>query len=742
MKKDLLLILALTILISVVFAEDYMKPGPRQNAIPIANEPTRILQPSRSHTCIYQFSINPMTLIMSYYDYMIGGYNDLPVCVQPDPTYGGYFLTFHVTRTANAQRRVFYAYISDTGTVENIGEITNAQNWEGYPSLSVDPVSGKPIYAWHTDLPDGPIPDPADEYEVQLAWDAFFSGSAGLLSDPPFTVIDNPITMPEPYNTTDNEFIWPTVQIGPSPNAGMRRVYVLARNAVTHTTYPSENPYIIFADFNADMLEMGTPLVWNHTTIPTMDAWNHDTVLFRRPNMAFTVGNDGKIYYVGYHIASILTPTETDLYEPDLDAFVCDNYGEGTWQRYTGVSRWNSWNPHDNYGSGEGIFQVPDGNPVPDDSVFWEIYNSSHLNAVMDNDNSMIHQAVIYAHLYRGMESGEIKTYWHPTQQTVRDLVYDVNTHEFSVREIYPMAGTPTDILQWNAYDTDGDGLVDEFYTNPDDPDDINNGYPLMVSTWPFPYWDYTVHSEAMYFHYSNVKITEPNDQGMMAAVWQDCDRARLYNLYPTEYPEYAPFSDTPEIFISCSPDYGMHWSEPISLNKVETPQLANMKPMWVYPADKVKYVTTTDDRKVGKLALMFYDDLSWGAYNIEGPVGQNSGGYVKFCELNITFPNFESNEDHVAPALSFLKNNYPNPFNSETTIRFTLPKKGNANLSIYNTKGQLVKTLHNGMTKAGETSLTWNGTDNQNQRVSNGIYFYKLNANGKVETRKMMLLK
>ncbi len=745
MKRCLLLIMALTLMVGAVFATDYLLPGPPSRNIQ-ASAPEKAISnvATRPDTCIYTFSVAPLNLLMSYYDYMIGGYNDLPLCVEPDPTYGGYFMTFHGKRTATGQRRVFYAYISDAGTIENVNELTNVQNWEGYPSIDVDPVSGKPIYAWHVNA------DTDDEYEVQLAWDAFLFGAAGLISDPA-VIINNPSTVTPPTGpaTVDNEFIWPTVQIGPSPVAGMRRVYVLARNAVTHTTYPTENVKLAYADFNGDMLEIGSPLTWSYTTIPLLDAWNHDTVLHRRPNFGFTVGNDGRIYYVGYHTASILSP-EATLYEPDLDALVCDNYGQGTWQRYTGISKYTSWNPRDNYGSGIGIFQVPPDatppSPVPDDSVFWEIGNSAHLNAVIDNVNGKVQIPALWANYYSGLDAGEISTYWHPTMQILKDLVFDINSHTFSMREIYPMAGTPTDNLVWLPWDEDADGLVDEFYTNPDNPTDPNNGYPLSASTYPFPYWDDSVHSDAMMFHYANTKITQPNAQGMMAAVWQESNRARLYNEFATSYPELAAFADTPEIMVACSPDYGMTWSEPFSLNKVETPQLANMKPMWVYPASEVKYVsTTTDGKKVGKLALMFYDDISWGAYAIEeGPVGQNTGGYVRFTELNITFPlPINSSDDPVVtPAVTMLKQNYPNPFNPETTISYNLPKDGFASLSIYNTKGQLVKTLANGLSKSGSYSLKWNGTDNNGARVSSGLYFYKLNANGRTETRKMMLMK
>ncbi|MFO7659779.1 MAG: hypothetical protein R6V77_02600, partial [Candidatus Cloacimonadaceae bacterium] len=685
MKRGILLILMLVLVTSVVFA-DYMRPGKLQKPA-FVQELKKVVQPTRPDTAIVDFSVVPNNLLLSYYDYMIGSYNDLPLCVQPDPTYGGYFLTFHGKRTPTGQRRVFYSYINDNGTIENMNEITNVQNWEGYPGIAVDPVSGKPMYAWHVDA------DTDAEFEVQFAYDAFLFGAAGLISDP-VVIIDNPFTMPAPYNSTDNEFIWPTVQIGPSPTAGMRRVYVLARNAVSHAGNPSENVYIAYADFNADMLEMGSTLSWSYTSIPTLDAWNHDSVLFRRPQMAFSVANDGKIFYSGYHIGQV-TANSSDLIEPDLDVFMCDNYGAGTWTRVTASSRYDSWNPMMNYGNGPDYYFTGSDNitPVPSDSLWYGISSSSHLNAVIDDTNGNIHMAGIWAQQFTENDGGVLSTYYHPSLQVVRNLVYDIADETFAIREIYPVAGNSFDNLMWLPWDADGDGLVDEYYTNPDNPGDPSNGIPLLYSTWPFPYWDNTAHGGAMQFHLNNTKVNAPNDQGMMAAVWQDSNRARLYNEYPTDYPEYAAYADTPEIMISVSPDYGMTWSEPTSLNKVETPQLAGMKPMYVYPADKVKYVgVTPEGKKIGKLGIMFYDDITWGSYVIEGPIGQNDGGFVRFMELNITFPTSVSGTDPVVtPAITMLKQNYPNPFNPETNISFNLPKGGFASLNVYNTKGQLV---------------------------------------------------
>lgn len=88
------------------------------------------------------------------------------------------------------------------------------------------------------------------------------------------------------------------------------------------------------------------------------------------------------------------------------------------------------------------------------------------------------------------------------------------------------------------------------------------------------------------------------------------------------------------------------------------------------------------------------------------------------------------------------LAQNFPNPFNPSTKISFTLPKKESAKLLIYNTKGQLVKTLFDGEAKQGKNTVKWNGQNEKNRLVSSGVYFYRLETNNFTQTQKMLFLK
>ena len=93
-------------------------------------------------------------------------------------------------------------------------------------------------------------------------------------------------------------------------------------------------------------------------------------------------------------------------------------------------------------------------------------------------------------------------------------------------------------------------------------------------------------------------------------------------------------------------------------------------------------------------------------------------------------------------PPITRLENNYPNPFNPETTIKFSLSTESMLRLDIYNIKGQRIKTLVNENMLPGRHEVVWNGLDDNNRTVASGIYFYRLRTKDYIQTRKIVLLK
>jgi len=93
-----------------------------------------------------------------------------------------------------------------------------------------------------------------------------------------------------------------------------------------------------------------------------------------------------------------------------------------------------------------------------------------------------------------------------------------------------------------------------------------------------------------------------------------------------------------------------------------------------------------------------------------------------------------------VLPTETALYAAYPNPFNPSTTIRFSVKENDEATLSIYNTRGQLVKTWE--ALVPGEHSVQWNGTDDTGRAVASGVYFYRLQSSTSTQVLKMLLIK
>ncbi len=99
-------------------------------------------------------------------------------------------------------------------------------------------------------------------------------------------------------------------------------------------------------------------------------------------------------------------------------------------------------------------------------------------------------------------------------------------------------------------------------------------------------------------------------------------------------------------------------------------------------------------------------------------------------------------NNQSSLPSSYKLLDNYPNPFNPSTSISFSIPVSGKATLKVYNMLGNLVKTITSGDFAPGNYTYLWNGEDENNNRVSSGIYIYRLTTTSFSASKKMVLLK
>ncbi len=96
---------------------------------------------------------------------------------------------------------------------------------------------------------------------------------------------------------------------------------------------------------------------------------------------------------------------------------------------------------------------------------------------------------------------------------------------------------------------------------------------------------------------------------------------------------------------------------------------------------------------------------------------------------------------DNVMPPISGMKV-YPNPFNPSTNIAFYMGKGDQAQLDIYNVRGQKVKSLYKGFLKAGQQKIEWNGKDDSGRSVASGLYFVRIKTPQSSQTMKMMMMK
>jgi len=107
-----------------------------------------------------------------------------------------------------------------------------------------------------------------------------------------------------------------------------------------------------------------------------------------------------------------------------------------------------------------------------------------------------------------------------------------------------------------------------------------------------------------------------------------------------------------------------------------------------------------------------------------------------------IVTPNYKLISSDVYPADFKLFPNYPNPFNPATTIKFTLPFETRVQIAIFDLSGRMVKVLIDRVMPAGEHFVTWDGTDESGNKVSSGVYIYRMYSDKFVDVKKMILAK
>ncbi len=650
-------------------------------AIPTINNTAQ--QTERTLPAQVSVAYPAISLMFSYNDYFMGGYYSLPIRMQNN---GNIYIVYHAQPADQSYlRQVYYSYIQN-GQNTYTGRITAGTQREGYPSIVLDPVTNDPLVAWHADSTGTNRLDCFFSYDPWHLFDTYNHWATNSL------IIDN---LPNA-----DQFLWPNVFVSDSPLGNeYRRAYIYANNeGITNVNMPSENVVLLYADYTTEMLDGTSPLIWTSRTIPQLDDW-HNSPTYHRPFTSFFC----KGSLVGF--MGTLSTDSLHISEPDLFVLYNNNYGMGDFT----LDRINS------------EFYVTDSLGNNQDSLYFAPLHSKNRNVFLDSENRL-HMI----NSYNLMKHGS----YYPHFSFVKDVQYDFNNHQFKVLDIEPKGKNDANYFNYEddgqifvPWDTDNNGIADS----------------TVVTDFPCYWWDYYDTSNE-----NNFRITSVPNENILVAVWQNSYKSQQFNEYGNL--NYAVWEDVPEVVVEISLDNGKHWSRPFYLNSIEQPEIfGGMIPEYIYPCDDVEKYTDNNGDTQARVHFLFFDDLEYGR-SVQGP--EWVGGTVKYMALDFNLTQLVENNNIVgineitSNPCSILKQNYPNPFNPSTTISYNLSKTQTVNLNIYNTKGQLVRNLVNETQSAGNYHQLWDGKNNKSQAATSGIYFYRISAGNKTETKKMLLIK
>jgi len=135
----------------------------------------------------------------------------------------------------------------------------------------------------------------------------------------------------------------------------------------------------------------------------------------------------------------------------------------------------------------------------------------------------------------------------------------------------------------------------------------------------------------------------------------------------------------------------------------------------------------------------------SWGGVSADSTYAGNSESWLRpscWGYLMLGQPDVAVDDDVNIARHFKLHDNYPNPFNPTTTIKFDIPARAKVQLMVYDMLGNKIKTIVNEKRSAGTYDVQWDGTNEMGVAVSSGVYFYKLSTDNHVATKKMMFIK
>ena len=332
-------------------------------------------------------------------------------------------------------------------------------------------------------------------------------------------------------------------------------------------------------------------------------------------------------------------------------------------------------------------------------------YKSNHLN---------ITNSTFYNN--SGIDSGAMRFY---IQESPIDIPVILNTISWnnSPNEILCSADDLTNELMIGY--SDFDGGLDAIVTN-------NNANIIWLEG--------NLDTDPLFVDVNNenyhlLQNSECIDSGI---AYYEYESEILIDLTEDEYYGVAPDMGVFEYELIA--DFEANETEVLSEQEVFFSDLSNGNPTnWQWDFDNNGIIDSNEPNPI-------YSYSEPGLYTVSLTI---SDGINIVNETKVNYINVSQTGTDIeaGPLVTQLIGNYPNPFNPTTTISFSIQNDSNIELTIYDFKGQKVKILVNRELTQGSHSIIWNGTDDFNKPVSSGIYFYKLNVNGKIDAVKKCLL-
>lgn len=490
---------------------------------------------------------------------------------------------------------------------------------------------------------------------------------------------------------TPDEYIWPRLYTGSSPNGDdWTRIYHISQNMENcndvRIMYIDIDPYYGSCD---EILNIS-----NWTCVFPMQQWIDKSC--RAGSLSFSIdeSTSGKVSMIGY-----CTWMEGDLGNMPV------NQGLFVWESFDYGETWDSANLYNhNLGTSTAFYQVENipqfefKGVIPD---YLDVDIFGYNNTALYDEYGNLHTTILANYSYTDPETKN-RYYLEYFLPQIEAIWWSDNA-QFYFEEIPHLPGNDVfsgQSVPWEISGNDTILYVVVAYPGNKYGDKQSNA----ISTYSVPY----IHC------------------------WSDATYSTLAQL---GYANYADYLEHPIIYIGARGVWGGY--KLLELTDINNPNFDFSDQITVYPYLD-ENIVEHGNNFWGKVLLYYYDDNSFGSHVLG--YGDNSGGNINYCEVDIYF-YFYDVDDEVEFS-NIIATNFPNPVVTQTTIAFSSHKPIKfSSVTIYNAKGQLVKTLETlNENSPTERYTVWDGTDMNGKNVSNGIYFYKVVIDGAMQVQKMML--